>query len=357
MNEGWKRIVLVHWQDGAELDDRGTRIAELGYEVATSAREGGAFYRRLKAEPPCALVIDVGREPERGQALARTLRERASTAALPLVFVDADQGSTSDANRAARLLAAFPDAVYCRWSEIETGLARAIKLPIPMHVQQAQSAASVVATAAPETAAPETAATSPAETTPASDRDRATSDTVEHEERRARRRRREQADFESSLTEIPATPPASTAPHAAPTPPVEIDDASTPPDAVAEPPSVSPESRATLAWHLGVREGTRLALLGAPRGFGERLGRLPPAVKLKTSARGKSDVVLLFCSDATAVEKRLPSAARSVVEGGTLWLFAPPALRLGESVPRQFGLHDPQIREMHDGWMAHRYER
>ena len=39
---------------------------------------------------------------------------------------------------------------------------------------------------------------------------------------------------------------------------------------------------------LGIREGSRVAVVSAPDGFEQVLGLLPPGVQLRTHARGRS---------------------------------------------------------------------
>ena len=41
---------------------------------------------------------------------------------------------------------------------------------------------------------------------------------------------------------------------------------------------------------LGIREGSRVAVVAAPTGFASVLGALPPGTHLRTNARGRLDV-------------------------------------------------------------------
>jgi len=45
---------------------------------------------------------------------------------------------------------------------------------------------------------------------------------------------------------------------------------------------------------LGIREGSRVAVVSAPDGFTRVLAPLPPGVELRTGARGRCDVVVFF---------------------------------------------------------------
>lgn len=74
---------------------------------------------------------------------------------------------------------------------------------------------------------------------------------------------------------------------------------------------------------LGIKTGSVVALLGAPAGFERKMGELPGAVEFKRQARGAADVILLFAKSVRDLERRFPAAARSLVEGGRLWVVWP----------------------------------
>lgn len=118
------RVVLVHWHE-AECEERAARLARLGHDVAHHWRQdgGGDLTRQLTAAPPDAVVIDLGRLPSHGRAVATWLRERKATRRVPLVFVP------GDAEKTARLAAAFPDATYATWPRMRAALAKAIADP------------------------------------------------------------------------------------------------------------------------------------------------------------------------------------------------------------------------------------
>jgi CheY-like chemotaxis protein len=71
---------------------------------------------------------------------------------------------------------------------------------------------------------------------------------------------------------------------------------------------------------LGIRAGNRVALLGAPRDFEAVLGNLPEGVTLRRQARGRPDIILLFCRSQADLKRRFPAASRALAEGGKLWL-------------------------------------
>lgn len=119
------RVVLVHWHR-AEGEERAARLAAMGHEVQLHWQQeaGGVLTRALKADPPAALVIDLGRLPSHGRAVATWLRERQAMRHVPLVFVP------GDAEKTARLRATFPDATYAPWPRLEQALAKAIATPV-----------------------------------------------------------------------------------------------------------------------------------------------------------------------------------------------------------------------------------
>lgn len=75
-----------------------------------------------------------------------------------------------------------------------------------------------------------------------------------------------------------------------------------------------------LAKKLGVREGTTVALVGAPSGFS--IPDLPPGVSLRRSARGPSDVTLWFVHSAAELDVRIAEMARRADQSG-LWICWP----------------------------------
>ncbi|MCA8950439.1 MAG: hypothetical protein KDE27_13115 [Planctomycetes bacterium] len=123
-------VLLIHWHE-AECEERAARLRRHGHTVDSHWRpdDGGALTRRLRAQPPDAVVIDLGRLPSHGRAVATWLRERKATRAMPIVFVPADAGKPGAAEKTARLRAAFPDAVYAPWGRIAAAVRRAIAAP------------------------------------------------------------------------------------------------------------------------------------------------------------------------------------------------------------------------------------
>jgi hypothetical protein len=72
---------------------------------------------------------------------------------------------------------------------------------------------------------------------------------------------------------------------------------------------------------LGIREGSRVVLVGAPEGF--TLAPLPGGVEILRAARGRLDVVVLFTTRLADLERRFPRFAGSIEPDGRLWVAWP----------------------------------
>ncbi len=76
---------------------------------------------------------------------------------------------------------------------------------------------------------------------------------------------------------------------------------------------------------LGIREGQRVGLIGAPRDFAETLGKLPSGttVHRKVSARLMPQVVVWFVSRSAELERRLSVLRRQMAPATSLWVAWP----------------------------------
>jgi hypothetical protein len=73
---------------------------------------------------------------------------------------------------------------------------------------------------------------------------------------------------------------------------------------------------------LGIREGSRVLVLGTPEGFS--LGELPTGVRRARSARGRPlDVILLFVTRRAELERRFGGLAAALDPAGRLWVAWP----------------------------------
>jgi CheY-like chemotaxis protein len=117
------RVRLLHWNK-EEARERSEQLADLGYQVEHKLLDLAGL-RRLRAEPPDAVVIDLSRLPSQGRDVALGIRTYKATRHVPLVFVGGVPG------KVARVRDLLPDAVYTTWSEVDAALAEAIAHPPP----------------------------------------------------------------------------------------------------------------------------------------------------------------------------------------------------------------------------------
>src|SRR2546423_15373372 len=108
------------------------------------------------------------------------------------------------------------------------------------------------------------------------------------------------------------------------------------------------DSGTPLARKLGIKPGTRVALIRAPHGFEATLEPLPDGVRLRTQARSTQDVVVFFATRVAELERRFDGLAHSIAPNGGLWIAWPKrtanvAAGLREGVGREVGLaHGPR---------------
>jgi hypothetical protein len=76
---------------------------------------------------------------------------------------------------------------------------------------------------------------------------------------------------------------------------------------------------------LGIKPGHRVALIAAPHGFASTLGALPAGVDVRTALSGKDplDVVVLFVTRRTELEKRLAPVRKRMAPAAGFWVAWP----------------------------------
>ena len=81
---------------------------------------------------------------------------------------------------------------------------------------------------------------------------------------------------------------------------------------------------ATPLWKkLGIREESRVVASGAPKGFTESLGMLPPGAAVSTRLSGRVDVIVVFAVELAKLEAKFPAAVRALDVDGGLWACWP----------------------------------
>jgi len=116
------RVRLIHWKAG-EARARAEQLEAAGFRVEFSLLSPPDLFRKLKSDPPDAVVIDLARLSSHGREIAGALRKQKATRHVPLVFVE------GEAEKVARIKALMPDAVYTSWSRIRSALRQAIAHP------------------------------------------------------------------------------------------------------------------------------------------------------------------------------------------------------------------------------------
>jgi hypothetical protein len=74
---------------------------------------------------------------------------------------------------------------------------------------------------------------------------------------------------------------------------------------------------------LGIREGSRVALVEAPDSFERTLSPLPNGVAVSSRVRAPLDVILYFTARLSELERRFAKLARALDAAGGLWIAWP----------------------------------
>ncbi len=115
---------------------------------------------------------------------------------------------------------------------------------------------------------------------------------------------------------------------------------------------------------LGIKPGTTVLLVGAPRGWEPTLGELPEGVAVKRGSIAKADTILWFASSAKELRGGVRKAARAFTVG--LWIAWPKkasgaATDLTEDVVRgtaiAAGLVDFKVCAIDATWSGLRFAR
>lgn len=119
-----------------------------------------------------------------------------------------------------------------------------------------------------------------------------------------------------------------------------------------------------LPTKLGIIEGSRVALVGAPDGFERELEPLPAGVRMLKQPRSNLDVVVFFVTRRAELTRRFPRLAAVLHCDGGLWVAWPKrtacvATDLSErdvrSVGLSGGLVDNKVCAVDDVWSGLRF--
>jgi len=75
-----------------------------------------------------------------------------------------------------------------------------------------------------------------------------------------------------------------------------------------------------LPGKLGVKAGARVALVGAPEGFGPELEPLPEGARLLRRLVGDVDLAVVFVTSRHDLARRFPQVAGRLPPAGALWV-------------------------------------
>ena len=82
-------------------------------------------------------------------------------------------------------------------------------------------------------------------------------------------------------------------------------------------------SSRSLVDKLGIKPGSRIAIINAPRNYRATLGKLPTGVRVATAARGVLPFIQLFTVSRGDLEARLSALLRALTPDGALWISWP----------------------------------
>ena len=118
---------------------------------------------------------------------------------------------------------------------------------------------------------------------------------------------------------------------------------------------------------LGVKEGTRLAVIGAPDQFESAIGDLPAGVQLALKMGSEADVILLFATKFSRLKTDFAKAAKMMPEGGGMLWVAWPKKAAKMETDLEFdvvqkhglasGLVDTKICAIDETWSGLRFSR
>jgi hypothetical protein len=120
-----------------------------------------------------------------------------------------------------------------------------------------------------------------------------------------------------------------------------------------------------LVAKLGIKSGSTIAILGAPRGYARTLGKLPQ-VRRRANAAGPLDFVQFFTKERQELEDRFGALARALAPAGMLWISWPKKASgvptdLTEDVIRAIGLAhglvDVKVAAVDEVWSGLKFVR
>ena len=112
-------VRLVVWNE-EEGRVRSAELKRLRFQVVFDSMDPGSLLRLVEKERPKALVIDLDRSPSLGRDMGVAVRVRASTRAIPLVFVGGKEEKVAEVRKV------LPDAEFSPWEGVGIALEKAL---------------------------------------------------------------------------------------------------------------------------------------------------------------------------------------------------------------------------------------
>jgi hypothetical protein len=118
-------------------------------------------------------------------------------------------------------------------------------------------------------------------------------------------------------------------------------------------------SSTPLAKKLGIKEGSRIGLVNAPRGFRSELGELPENVEFVARLTNSLDIILFFVSTQRELARDFSKLAKKLVSNGMIWIAWPKkssgvttdlAFESVQRIGLEAGLVDVKICAVDDTW-------
>ena len=78
-----------------------------------------------------------------------------------------------------------------------------------------------------------------------------------------------------------------------------------------------------LAKKLGIKEGSRIALVNAPKDFQSEFGELPDGVKVLKPSTKSLDIILFFVLSERALARDFAKLAERLIANGMIWVAWP----------------------------------
>ncbi|HEX6650024.1 MAG TPA: hypothetical protein VF075_10800 [Pyrinomonadaceae bacterium] len=82
-------------------------------------------------------------------------------------------------------------------------------------------------------------------------------------------------------------------------------------------------SSTPLAKKLGIKEGSRIGLVNAPKGFEDYLGELPDKAEFVSRLTNSLDIILLFVLTERALARDFSKLSKKLKSNGMIWIAWP----------------------------------